>query len=241
MSIESNDIKAGPAHLEHKLSPQLSGNLSKSQRLQILVDLIKTIKGAKNKVSVVYSFCLGYLSHEAGYYEAALAWYEQVAHKWTRGEPAFYARYVAGIIMQNLDYPWPQVEEKFLSAFQALPTRGESLLRVIDYYQSKQLWPIAYLYSKFAMEQFYDNLPLAGNWDLDKSLYNWKILDIHKVSCYYVQKMDEATAAYSTLCRLISANPQSFLSEDITRIARQKFLFPGSASYEKDRPQYHLQ
>ena len=238
MSITSNDIKAGPAHLEHKLTPRLRDDLG--------------AKARKCRISAAESFCLAYLTHQAAkltedaapkkaFWETALALYEQVADKWTSGEPAFYARYAAGIIAQNLDHPWPKVEEKFLSAFQTLPSRGEPILRIIHYYQSKQQWPTAYLFSKFAREQFYGRLPTKGNWGLDKSLYTWKILDIHKVSCYYVQKIDEATAAYSILCRLISENPDSFLAEDITRISRQKFLFPGFASYEKDRTQYHLQ
>jgi hypothetical protein len=224
MPITTKDIKAGPATLEHKLSPELVEQLPK-----------------KSKLSAVDHFCLGYLCQKNAKQEAALKHYKHVADQWAVGEPAFYARYSAGIIAQNLNYPWPKVEHQFLGAFQTLPQRGEPILRIIHYYQSKQQWPIAYLFSKFAKEQFYGKLPTNGNWGLDKSLYNWKILDIHKVSCYYVQEIDEATATYSILCRLITEDPDSFLAEDITRIARQKFLFPGFASYEKDRTQYHLQ
>ena len=235
MPITTKDIKAGPAALEHKLSPELVEQLSK-----------------KSKPSAVDHFCLGYLNQENAKLadddqkknakqEAALKHYKYVADQWRVGEPAFYARYSAGMIAQSLNYPWPKVEEQFLSAFQTMPQRGEPILRIIHYYQSKQQWPIAYLFSKFAKEQFHGKMPAIGNWGLDKSLYNWKVLDIHKVSCYYVHKFDEATAAYSTLCRLISENPDSFLAEDITRISRQKFLFPGFASYEKNSTQYHLQ
>ena len=222
MFITSNDIKAGPAHLESKLAEF-------------------TIQVLEDKPSPVNHFCLGYLFQQAAKQEAALRHYEQVMNHWKTGEPAFYARYSAGILAQNLEYPWPKVEDHLLAAFQALPERGESILRIIHYYQSKQQWPIAYLFSKFASEQFHGKMPAARNWGMDKSLYSWKVLDVHKVSCYNVQKIDEATAAYSTLCRLMVEDPTSFLAEDITRIARQKFLFPGLRSYEKSRPQYHLQ
>jgi hypothetical protein len=229
MSITINDIKAGPAHLEHKLS------LDPDARLADLTE-----KAAKGRISAVESFCLGYLSQQLAKKNAKAA-YEQAAQKLKKGEPAFYACYQAAILAQHLDYPWPKVEQQLLQAFQILPTRGEPILRIIHHYQEKQQWPIAYLFSKFAKKQFHDKLPKARNWGFDKSLYTWKMLDIHKVSCYAVEKFDEATAAYSTLCRLISENPGSFLVDDITRIARQKFLFPGFASYEKDRTQYHLQ
>jgi hypothetical protein len=215
LSITINDINKGPAYLEHKLSWSWSD---------------------RRKNSAVDHFCLGYQSQKEDKFSDALGYYEKAAQG-LKGEAAFYARYQSGIIAQQLDHPWPEIEERLLGAFQCLPERGEPILKIIHYYQWQQQWPIAYLYSKFAKEQFYGRLPAEGLWGLDKGLYTWKVLDVHKVSCYHVGNLEEATKTYSMLCRLVDECPDSFMTDDITRIVRQKFLFP---AYDQSSSKYHL-
>lgn len=233
MRLTLNDIKAGPEQLQRKLFQQ------------------PVYKLKANKPNPINNFCLGYVYSETAKYtenhdeknslcQQAVAHYEEVIKKWKNGELAFYARYAAAILMQQLDRPWNNIESRLLAAFQALPIRGESIYQIITYYQSKQLWPVAYLFSKFAKEQFFGKTP-KGTWGLDTSFYSWKVLNAHIVSCYGLEKIDEATAAYWQLYRLSADQPALFEPSDISSITAQNFLFPRFASYEKNSAEYHLQ
>jgi hypothetical protein len=127
--------------------------------------------------------------------------------------------------MQSLGHPWPTTEEMLLSAYEIAPFRGEPIARIIHHYLSKQIWPIAYLFSSFAKDNFLDNPPKEGQWALDKTLYTWGVLDLHIAACLPLGKKEEAAATFLELYQRTLSSPELFPQGVIEKIANNKTFF----------------
>jgi tetratricopeptide (TPR) repeat protein len=241
MDITESDIRGGPEKLESKLSHLLKPAMDKGERLRIfkiVIDEMQKQYGAnEGRVKMPIAFSLGYLYHESArcsnsrdvkilYWRQALGYYEHVIEHRRNREEVFYACYSLGMLLQNVDEGWSKAEEKYLLAYELFPERGEPILKIIMYYQMQKQWAIAYLFSRFACDKFYNKIPKDVNWGFDKSAYGWQLLDLHKVSCYNLGKMDEATLTFTQIYDLVAICPDKFQPEEIEKINSQRNLFP---------------
>ena len=57
---------------------------------------------------------------------------------------------------------------------------------------------------------------------VDTTFYEWKTLELHASSCFYVGKLEEAKYTFNELLALVRTKPQYFTPEDVQRINTNK-------------------
>jgi glycosyltransferase involved in cell wall biosynthesis len=134
-------------------------------------------------------------------------------------EERFYSQFRVGTIKKALEFPWPEVHQELLKAYSMDPLRAEPIKAIIDYYLTVGDWHMAFLYTKFAKENFHGKNPYPTRLlFVDESLYVWRFLEVHAASCFYTGKKDEGKLAYKELLDAIKKSPQYFTQEDINKI-----------------------
>ena len=134
-------------------------------------------------------------------------------------EERFYSQFRVGTIKKALEFPWTEVHQELLKAYSMDPLRAESIKAIIDYYLTVGEWNMAFLYTKFAKENFHGKNPYPTRLlFVDESLYVWRFLEVHAAACFYTGRKDEGKIAYKELLDAIKKYPQYFTQEDINKI-----------------------
>lgn len=91
--------------------------------------------------------------------------------------------------MKKLDYPWEQIQQRFLEAFNQRPQRAEGLFNVGEHYRKLGQYPLAELFLRQAAA-----LPLPGDIfpDLDRAIYEWKAKEEWGVALSWLGRWAEA-------------------------------------------------
>lgn len=134
-------------------------------------------------------------------------------------EEIYYSQYRIGTIMRVIEEPWNLTHQECLKAYSMDPLRGESIKTIIDYYLQVGEWSLAYLYTKFAVENFHGKNPYPTRLlFVDESLYKWKFLESHAAACFYTGKNSESKETYNKILQAVKDHPQSFSPEDLKKI-----------------------
>lgn len=90
---------------------------------------------------------------------------------------------------------------------------------VIEYYHSKKNWELAYLYSSYAIKNMLNNISQIESFMfLNSKLYNWKMFDIHCMSCFYTNRKEEMQEYAKKLKQKINDNSFFIEENDLKRI-----------------------
>ena len=141
-------------------------------------------------------------------------------------EEIYYSQFRVGTIMRVLEEPWHLTHQELLKAYSMDPLRAESIKTIIDYYMQVGEWHLAYMYTKFAKENFHGKNPYPTRLlFVDEALYVWKLAEAHAAACFYTGRMDEAKANYREIVALSKSQPQCFTPDDYTKIAANGQFF----------------
>jgi len=141
-------------------------------------------------------------------------------------EEIYYSQFRIGTIMRVLEEPWHLTHQELLKAYSMDPLRAESIKTIIDYYMQVGEWHLAYMYTKFAKENFHGKNPYPTRLlFVDEALYVWKLAEAHAAACFYTGRMDEAKANYREIVELSKSQPQCFTPDDYTKIAANGQFF----------------
>lgn len=144
---------------------------------------------------------------------------ERVSRTDGYAEEIYYSQFRIGTIMRVLESPWNLTHQECLRAYSIDPLRGESIKTIIDYYLQVGEWSLAYLYTKFAVENFHGKNPYPTRLlFVDESLYNWKFLESHAAACFYTGKNSESKETYNKILQAVKDHQQSFSPEDLKKI-----------------------
>ena len=136
----------------------------------------------------------------------SLEWYEKRA-KMMNGfwEEIYYSLLMASSLKGALKYPIPEIIESYLKCGKANIYRAEHLIPVILHYHHIKEFDIAYIYSSHAMK-FAGKSPFPkSSLFIDPESYEWRIFDLHTISCYYSGRRDEGTSTYKQLLKAVQA------------------------------------
>lgn len=141
-------------------------------------------------------------------------------------EERFYSQYRIACVKRQMEYPWPDVHQEALKAYTMDPLRAEPFKLIIDYYFMVGEWHLAYIYTKFCMENYYNKNPYPKRLlFVDESLYKWRFVELHAASCFYTGRIDEAKKNFDTLKKIIESSPELFSPEDINKIRSNEQFF----------------
>jgi glycosyltransferase involved in cell wall biosynthesis len=141
-------------------------------------------------------------------------------------EEIFYSQFRVGTIMRVLDEPFHLTLNELLKAYSMDPLRAEPIKAIIDHYLGVSEWNNAYLFSKFAKENFHKKNPYPTRLlFVDESLYIWKILEVHAASCFYTGRKDEARQTFQEMVKISREQPQYFTPDDFNKIQMNSQFF----------------
>jgi glycosyltransferase involved in cell wall biosynthesis len=141
-------------------------------------------------------------------------------------EEIYYSQYRVGTIMAVLEEPWNLTHQECLKAYAMDPMRGESIKTIIDYYLRVGEWHMAYLYTKFAKENFHGKSPYPKRLlFVDEALYRWKFAESHAAAAFYTGRMEEAKANYQEVVKLSKSHPETFTPEDLKKLEMNAQFF----------------
>lgn len=141
-------------------------------------------------------------------------------------EEIYYSHHRIGSIMRAMEAPWHETVQQCLKAYAFDPLRGESIKTIIDHYLQVSEWSLAYLYTKFAYENFHGKNPFPTRLlFVDESLYVWRFAEAHAAAAFYCGKKEEAKNAYDSILNAIKTNPGSFSQDDLNKINQNAQFF----------------
>lgn len=127
------------------------------------------------------------------YYDDVIKWYSERLKLNGYTEEKYISQLnIAKYKVLSQKYTDEDIIQSFLKCTNYNSERIDHFEFIIEYYQLRNEWNLAYLFSSYAINlnsiqnQSYDNFLF-----LNMNMYNWKIYDLHCISCYYLNKKDE--------------------------------------------------
>ncbi len=128
----------------------------------------------------------------------ALQWFEKrmdIGHG--NQEELYVSQLKIARIKELMRYPMWDIADSFLKCGKLNMNRCEHLIPIIFYYHIMKEFDIAYIYSSYAMR-----FAEKGNNNFlfyEADIYNWKIYDLHNISCYWSDRREEAKDTFKKL------------------------------------------
>jgi SAM-dependent methyltransferase len=133
-------------------------------------------------------FYLAQSYRDAGEFAQARTWYARRAEMGGWDEEIYCSLYQVANAMEQLGEPWPAVQDAYLRAWNARPTRAEPLHAIACHYRMAQQYPLGHLYARIAAEI---PLPPADKLFLHSDVYAWRALDEQAVCASWLGRWAE--------------------------------------------------
>lgn len=162
-----------------------------------------------------YVFYLAQSYRDAGLLEAGLKYYKQRVQLGGWSEEVWYSMYQVARLSELTERSQQEVLHAYLEAYDARPSRAETLTTMARYYRLKGKYALAYLFAKQATL-----LPTPSDLlFVDTSVYAWRSRDECSIAAYYLAKHDEALELTGALLE----DPRLPLSERPRVLANREF------------------
>jgi len=179
----------------------------------------KWVFTAAHSFNVAARYCLQGKEHTT-LLDKAIHYYEEVVKiGHASPEHQFVSQLELGTIQEELQYPWPEIQQAFLKAYAIDPLRGESIKKIIFHYIQAEEWNLAYVFTRFSRAIFFNRNPYPERGLLvDEAFYNWQVLDLHTAVCLKMGKSQEGKAAYEDLFTTTRQHPDYFKEAEVETI-----------------------
>jgi glycosyltransferase involved in cell wall biosynthesis len=183
----------------------LSGQKYARDRDVLLAEIERNPEDARSVFYLAQSY------FDLGDFVNARKWYERRAEMGGWVQEVYYAMFRIAESAQQLDEPWPDVQDAYLKAWEFRSTRAEPLYFVAYRYRTDERYWLGYLFAKLAAEI---PLPEEDVIQVRADIYAWRATDEQAVCASWIGKHAEAF----TLWRRLLARPD-LPDEDRQRIA----------------------
>ncbi len=130
---------------------------------------------------------------EEEYLGYSLEYYEQYLTSDNQDKDSkYFAQWQYGMVQDQLNYDWADVEVILLKAGKIAPGRAEAMIYIIAHYVAIKNWEKAYEFSLRTKHKFHGKHPMDSCWFPDPELYTWKILNFHAAICFHIGNIKEA-------------------------------------------------
>jgi len=154
-----------------------------------------------------YVFYLAQSYRDAGDLELAVRHYLRRVEMGGWPEEVWYSLYQVAQIEQSQGKPWAEVMQRYLAAYELKPDRAGPLYRIGIYYQRRSEYRLAHLFLQQAMAIPF---PAADRLFVERSVYEHQLAVEYAVSCFYVNKQEEAIEVNNRLLRSPALPPSLY-------------------------------
>jgi len=166
------------------------------------VKMIEDFVATTDKTHHLYSRWIFYLAQtysDVGNYEKSIEVYrERISMKTGFMEEIYISLLRIAQIKAGIGYPTHEVINDYFMCMKENPNRAEHLIPIIEYYHSIGDYDISYIYSSYAM-RFAGKTPENTSLFIDYPVYNWRIYDLHNLSCWWSGRQEEAKETFKLL------------------------------------------
>jgi len=161
-------------------------------------------------------------------YEKSIIWYGKRA---AVNEGFLEEIFISKFMIAKLSEAIGKTKNECLLLYQDAHTydnlRGESIKSLIQMYQRHKDWENAYVFSLYGLR--YNNTNPYPNriLFLDKSLYDFEMLELHSLSCFYTNRIEEGSRCYWLMRQQLQKLGENYLSVDaMERVKSNEQYFP---------------
>lgn len=139
--------------------------------------------------------------------EKSIKWYQKRANM----EGGYQEeRYFSQLMVANLKaslgtYTFAEVLAEFVHCANHDPLRAEHFNPIISTMHNMKMWESAYIFSKHAYTNFHKKNPYPKrSLFIDPTIYDWRLADLHAISCHYTRRHDEAKTTFNQLLKAVN-------------------------------------
>ncbi len=175
---------------------------------------------------------------DASEYETSIEWYKKRAL--IQGgfvEEIFISRFMIAKLSEIIGKNKQECTELYQEAHSADPLRGEAIKGLVQMYQRLNDWENAYVYSLYGLR--YNNKSPYPNriLFLDKGLYDYGMLELHSLSCFYTKRIEEGSVFYWMMREQLAALGDGYLAPDqMARVLENEKYFPATTTFARKGP-----
>lgn len=134
---------------------------------------------------------------DSNQYLKALEWYRKRAEITTGFyEEIYISKLMIAKLAEVLKWPKQDAMSLYNDAHKTDPLRGESLKYLILYLHGQKDWELSYVYSSYALRYNLKNPYPNRILFIDYDCYQYQLLELHAISCYYTKRYDEGSKSY---------------------------------------------
>ena len=167
---------------------------------------------------------------DAGEYEKSLEWYKKRSEI-NEGfyEEIFISKFMIAKLSEILNKPKNECTVLYQEANASDPLRGEAIKSLVQMYQKLGDWENAYVFSLYGLRYNKNNPYPKRVLFLDKSLYDYEMLELHSLSCFYTNRKEEGSKSYWVMrAQLEALGPDYLPKESMDRVLSNEKYFPMS-------------
>ena len=107
--------------------------------------------------------------------------------------------------------------------------RGESIKGLVQMYQRLKDWENAYVFSLYGLRYNQKNPYPHRILFLDKGIYDYEMLELHSLSCFYTNRIEEGSRCYWLMRFQLENLGNGYLSPDaLQRVVSNEKYFPSA-------------
>lgn len=165
---------------------------------------------------------------DASEYEKSIEWYTKRAQM-VEGfyEEIYVSRFMVAKLSEIVGKTKNECTILYQEAHNSDPVRGEAIKSLVQMYHRLADWENAYVYSlygiRYNMNNPYPNRILF----LDSSLYDFEMLELHALSCYYTKRYEEGASYYWSMRMQLNSLGEGYLNEEqMKKVMNNEPYFP---------------
>jgi glycosyltransferase involved in cell wall biosynthesis len=166
---------------------------------------------------------------DAGEYEKSIEWYAKRATI-IEGfyEEIYISRFMVARLSESIRKDKKECTLLYQEAHASDPVRGEAIKSLIQMYQRHQDWENAYVFSLYGIRYNRNNPYPNRILFLDKMLYDFEMLELHSLSCFYTKRVEEGSRCYWLMRQqLKELGEEKYMGEDTwKRVIENEKYFP---------------
>lgn len=165
---------------------------------------------------------------DASEFESSIEWYKKRASM-NAGflEEIYISKFMVARLSEAIGKSKNECTILYQEAHAVDSMRGEAIKSLVQMYQRLNDWENAYVFSLYGLRYHGKNPYPHRILFLDKGLYDYEMMELHALSCFYTNRIDEGSRAYWTLRNTILQLGKDYFSDDqMKRIMENEKYYP---------------
>jgi glycosyltransferase involved in cell wall biosynthesis len=176
---------------------------------------------------------------DASEFEKSIEWYQKRSQMNTGFlEEIFISKFMVARLSEAVGKSKNECTILYQEAHSVDPLRGEAIKSLVQMYQRLQDWENAYVFSLYGTRYHSRNPYPHRILFLDKGLYDYEMLELHALSCFYTKRIEEGSHVYWALRQKVNElGSDYFAPEQMQRMLDNEKYYPRPTGSPNGSPQ----